>query len=234
MSMSEDEVQRIRRVYADRDEAGRQALYAWHRAEVQLARAQFARTAASLIARALGPDLTATLVLDVGCGTGGFLRHLIEWGCAPQNLAGTEFLPERLEKANAMSAASVTWHLGGLSTLSRVGFDLVAASTVFSSILDPAARQALATEMLAKTRPGGWILVFDFRYNNPRNPDVRRVTRGELLRYFAPERSLYRTLLLAPPLARRLAPISTLLCDVITSLLPFTRSHFVLLMQKKA
>jgi SAM-dependent methyltransferase len=119
-------------------------------------------------------------VLNVGCGNGKFLRQLIDWGADPANLTGTELLPDRLDTARRNTAGDVRWHLGELDSLPDGSFDLVSAHTVFSSILDDAARQRLANGMWRRLRPGGWCLVFDFRYNNPRNRQVRSVTRSEL------------------------------------------------------
>lgn len=230
--MTQRETDRIRRVYADRDRELERDLYAWYRPEVLLQRASYSEIVAPLIRRVFGDGAKSLKALNVGCGTGEFLRLLVDWGCFPGHLVGTELLGDRLQKAKLKSASGIRWHLGDLRSLSATGFDLVAAHTVFSSILETGLRHSLAQDMLDKTRRGGWALVFDFRYNNPNNSNVRRVTRRELEQYFAPARSIYRTLHLAPPLARRIAPVSPFLCRATSVLMPFLRTHFVLLMQK--
>jgi hypothetical protein len=50
--------------------------------------------------------------------------------------------------------------------------------------LDPDLRRGLAAEMWRTIKPGGWCMMFDFRYDNPRNPNVRKVTQAELRRYW--------------------------------------------------
>lgn len=90
-----------------------------------------------------------------GCGTGSFLRQLIDWGADPSKLCGTELLPDRLEAACRATAHGVRWHPGRLDAIPAGGFDLVSAHTVFSSILDPVGRHALAAGMRRSLRPGG-------------------------------------------------------------------------------
>jgi hypothetical protein len=76
-------------------------------------------------------------------------------------------------------------------------------------------------------------MVQDFRYNNPRNPNVRKVTRAELGRLWPGRQSHYRTTLLAPPLGRAVARAPYLLQDML-ALVPPLRSHFVYMARKDA
>ncbi|MGZ8321262.1 MAG: class I SAM-dependent methyltransferase [Telluria sp.] len=229
----QSEQERIRAVY--RAWHGGSALpeYAWHRPEVLQQVAARARTVGTLLAATLGPDLRHARVLDVGCGSGAFLRQLIGWGADPANLAGTEYQDERLDYARARSAPGVRWHLGDLDFAAPCSFDLVSANTVFSSILDESARTALAQEMWRVLKPGGWCLVFDFRYNNPANPNVRKVTRAELQSWWPGSAWHYRTLLLAPPVSRRLARAPRLAAELLEALVPPLRSHFVWMARKQ-
>lgn len=206
--------------------------YAWHRPEILQQVAARARTFAPLLSDTVGSDLSSLRVLDVGCGTGGFLRQLIDWGADPANLTGTELQQDRLERARHVTAGAVSWRLGSLDTLGLRGFDLVSAQTVFSSILDPGLRHELAAQMWRALRPGGWCLVFDFRYDNPRNPNVRKVTRAELDAYWPGERRRYRTLMLAPPIHRLLAHAPWMVADLLAAAVPPLRSHFMYMVQK--
>jgi SAM-dependent methyltransferase len=202
MEQKASEISRIQSVYTERDAAGRRGLYAWHRPEVRQQEGEKKTVVASLLAGTIGTDLCGIHVLDVGCGTGGFLRTLVEWGAQPSNLLGTEFLQNRLDIACRCSPPDHD-------------------------------RLALATEMWRVLKPGGWVMVFDFRYNNPSNPNVRKVTRKELRGYWPGAiREEYRTLLLAPPIARRVIPSSRLAGETLASFFPFLRSHFYFMAQK--
>ena len=206
---------------------------AWHRPDVVYQHAMYTRVLSRLLANTLGTDLGKVRVVDVGCGTGAFLRQLIDWGATPANLTGTELQQDRIELARRRSAPEVTWHCGPLNALPAAGVDLVSAQTVISSVLDPELRQRLAIDMWRILKPGGWCLVFDFRYNNPRNPHLRKVTRDELDGYWCGQRRQYQTLLLAPPVGRALAGLPALFTEVLASLAPPLRSHFVYMVQKE-
>ena len=228
----EPEQERIRAVYRDWLAQERISAYAWYRPDVMEQAAAQRRVSGTMLARALGPDLGQLRVVDVGCGSGGFLRQLINWGADPTLLAGTEYQQDRLDLARLRTAAGVRWHLGELDAFPAGSFDLAIANTVFSSILADQARAALAAAMWRSLAPGGWIMLFDFRYNNPRNANVRKVSRAQLRRLWPAERQMYQTLLLAPPIARRLAGAPRLCAELLTALLPGLRSHFVYMARK--
>lgn len=227
-----NEQERIRSVYRDWLANERINAYAWHRADVMEQQAARWRTAGAMLAGTVGPDLSPLHIIDVGCGSGGFLRQLISWGADPAKLAGTEYQAERLEQARLRTAPGVRWHLGDLDFTPAASADLVIANTVFSSILDPAMRATLAADMWRTVAPGGWCMVFDFRYNNPRNAQVRRVDRDELRRWWPASDTRRQTLLLAPPIGRRLVRAPRLLGELLTTFLPPLRSHFMYMARK--
>jgi SAM-dependent methyltransferase len=227
------EQERINHVYRQWQGAAALARYAWHRPEVVNQQAARSRVLTRLLARTVGQDLSAVRVLDVGCGTGGFLRQLIDWGATPSHLAGTELQQDRLEHARLHTAAGVRWHLGQLDAFPDNSVDLVSAHTVFSSILEQDTRRTLAAEMWRVVKPGGWTMIFDFRYSNPRNKNVRKVTDVELLSFWPTERRHYCTLVLAPPLSRAMSRMPWLLPELLATMVPLLRSHFVYMAQKE-
>lgn len=227
------EQERIARAYRGWHGSAALARHAWHRPDVVCQQAMRARVLARMLVSTVGTDLTHVRVVDVGCGTGAFLRQLIDWGATPANLTGTEFQQDRLDIAAARTAPGVGWHCGALSALPAGNSDLVAAQTVFSSYLDPGMRQQLAADMWRLLKPGGWCMVFDFRYNNPKNPHVRRVTREELDRFWPGERRQYQTLLLVPPIGRALAGLPALAAEILASVAPPLRSQFIYMCRKR-
>lgn len=227
------EQERIARVYRGWHGGAALARYAWHRQDIVFQHAMRTRALSRLLASTVGTDLGKVRVIDVGCGTGSFLRQLIDWGATPAHLTGTELQQDRLDLARPRSPPEVHWHCGPLSALPAAHADLVSANTVMSSVLDPELRQRLAADMWRVLKPGGWCLVFDFRYNNPRNPHVRKVTRAELDSYWAGQRRHYQTLLLAPPIGRALAALPVLVTEALAALAPPLRSHFMYMVQKE-
>ena len=63
-------------------------------------------------------------------------------------------------------------------------FQLAIASTLFTSVLDENVRQLIAGEIVRVLAPGGALLWYDFAYNNPRNANVRGISRAEIKRLF--------------------------------------------------
>jgi SAM-dependent methyltransferase len=227
------EQERIARVYRGWHGGAALARYAWHRPDIVFQHAMRTRVLSRMLANTLGTDLGNVRVVDVGCGTGGFLRQLIDWGATPANLTGIELQQDRLDLARPRSAPEMNWHCGSLSALPAASADLVSAQTVMSSLLDPELRQRMAADMWRVLKPGGWCLVFDFRYNNPRNPHVRKVTRTELDGYWPGHRRQYQTLLLTPPVGRALAALPALVTEALAGLAPPLRSHFIYMVQKE-
>jgi len=110
-------------------------------------------------------------------------------------------------------------------------FRLVVASTTFSSILDPVLRRLVAAEAVRVLAPGGALLWYDLKVDNPRNPNVRGVGRRELAELFPELAGPVRSAALAPPIARAVAPASWLLADFLEAF-PFLRTHLIAVLVK--
>jgi ubiquinone/menaquinone biosynthesis C-methylase UbiE len=187
-------------------------------------------------ARMLGgnPPLADWNVLDVGCGGGAWLRRLVEWGLPPNQAHGIDMIASRIERAKAMSHPGFDLRVGtGFELPYQDGsMDLIYAHTVLSSILDRGFRNLLALEMLRVLSPGGYILIYDFRYPNPGNPNVMPIKAREIQQLFPGCSIRSRSLTLLPPVARRLAPTSPWMVQMLESLLPFLRSHLLSAIQR--
>jgi ubiquinone/menaquinone biosynthesis C-methylase UbiE len=151
-------------------------------------------------------DLQGTRILDVGCGTGFWLRNFVSWGARPENLFGLDLLPERVERARRSLPALVTVAQGSATEVAFSGssFDLVLQFTVFSSILQPEMKQQVAREMLRVLKPSGYAVWYDFYLNNPSNKDVRGVSKKEIRTLFPDCLYSFHRITLAAPLSRAL------------------------------
>jgi SAM-dependent methyltransferase len=225
--------QRIKDAYARRD-ATKGDRYAWHQPDVINQDAARQAVLRQLLHRVFGNDLSSLDVLDVGCGTGLLLRGLIELGVSPSSCTGIDLLPDRIETAIERSHPAMQWHVGGLAALNvDKTFDLVTAWTVLSSVVDADARRSLIDDMWDRVRPGGWLQIFDFRFNNPRNPDVRRVRACDLGELDpAPTERLRRSLITSPPLARRLCSVHPRLDSLLSAVVPAVRSHQIHMLRR--
>jgi SAM-dependent methyltransferase len=64
-------------------------------------------------------------------------------------------------------------------------FDLVMESTMFVQLTDEALSRSIAQEMLRVTKPGGYLLLIDWRYGKPRNADYCAFSRARIARLFS-------------------------------------------------
>jgi SAM-dependent methyltransferase len=167
-------------------------------------------------------------LLEVGCGGGNNLLTFLRLGFSPERLVGSELQEERAAAARARVPSSVAVLSGDSAglPLPDASFDIVFQSLVFSSILDPAMRVALADRMWRLTAPGGGVLWYDFTWNNPANPDVAGVTLAGVRKLFPHGTFSCTRVTLAPPLSRwvtRLHPALYDWCNVLSPL----RTHIL-------
>jgi SAM-dependent methyltransferase len=225
-----DEVERVRAAYDRRREraAGTRGYFGFEGpAHVARVHERLARTLRLLSRHGFEP-LGQTRVLDLGCGDGSLLRRFVEWGADPGRLAGIDVRQDAIDRARALcSALDLRVGTGTAVPWPDGSFELICQHTVFTSILDPAIRQAVASEMRRVLTPDGAVLWYDFMYDNPRNPDVRGVGKGEIARLFPGfELDLIR-ITLAPPLARLMPGPLLPVCYPVLAALPLLRTHYL-------
>lgn len=172
--------------------------------------------------------LAGKKILEVGCGTGKWLRDLIAWGADPESLFGVELLQASAARARRLCPQSVTIECGNAAELSFASesFDIVLQATVFTSVLDDDMKQAMAAEMLRVLRPGGVIIWYDFFFKNPSNPYVKPVSSDEIRGLFPGCALELQRVTLAPPLTRLLAQRSWATCSVL-SRVPTLCTHYL-------
>jgi SAM-dependent methyltransferase len=170
--------------------------------------------------------LPALHILEMGCGCGGVLTEFLGFGASPRYLYGVDLLPDRLQLARAILPGSNFANADGASMPFPTGsFDLLLQYTAISSILDPEHRRKICADMLRVLKPGGLILSYDF-WLNPTNPQTRGIRPAEIRRLFPNCTYEFHKITLAPPLARRIVPVSWMLALVLESLQIFN-SHYL-------
>jgi len=176
--------------------------------------------------------LTEKRILDVGCGTGEQLGLFLNWGARPENLFGIDLLPERIRVAQ-QTFPQITLQIANAESLPFAdgAFDLISVFTVFTSILSRQMAANISREMARMLKPGGGVLWYDFRINNPLNKHVGGVTRKQIQKLFPGFGMTVETLSLLPPLARRLGAATKLLYLSLNSV-PFLRTHLLGLLVK--
>jgi SAM-dependent methyltransferase len=228
----EQEVASIRDRYARRgDDLSEKSVFHAHRLATSLEKQS---AMVRMLERNLNVTISQARILEIGCGHGDNLLQFLLWGADAANLVGNELLEERLTYSRRRLPTETALVAGDARTLALEpgSFDIVMASTVFSSILDLEFRAELARHLWTLVKPGGGIFWYDFAFNNPGNPDVLKVTRPEVIGLFPEARADIERLTLAPPIARRLAPIGAPLYRM-ASALPFLRTHLLGWLEKR-
>jgi SAM-dependent methyltransferase len=130
--------------------------------------------------------LSSQRILEVGCGTGKWLRDLIAWGADPAKTFGVELLPASAARARRLCPPAVTVECcNAVKThFPSRSFDIVVQATMFSGVLEHGTRQAIATEMLRLVRPGGLILWYDVIGENRWNSSVHPLRKADVRRLF--------------------------------------------------
>jgi ubiquinone/menaquinone biosynthesis C-methylase UbiE len=206
--------------------------YSWASAGNLLMYTQTMRAVIGMLSREGLFPLTGLRIADFGCGDGTWLLEYMQWGAQASDLAGIDLMPERIARARER-VPQADLRQGSASELPWPdhSFDIVSQFLVFMNMADPALKGAVAGEMLRVLRPGGAILWFDLRVDNPRNPRAHGVRAAEIRKLFRGYRVRLAPALLAPPLARRVAGWSWPLADALQSV-PWLCTHYAGLVRK--
>jgi len=181
-------------------------------------------------------------MLDVGCGTGDQLLEFEFWGAHRHHLAGIDLNETRISRSRARLTCPPAGQEPGADI--RCGdatdlpwadetFDVVSQSVVFTSIPLLPVKEAVAAEMLRVLKPGGAVIWYDFAYDNPSNRTVKGIGSREIRSLFPGCDVALQRVTLAPPIARRLVPISWMAALICEGLV-VANSHYLGLIRKPA
>ncbi len=165
-------------------------------------------------------------LLDVGSGDGSLVADVI--AARPDVAAfGLDLLADRVELAQA-AVPSARFVVGSADELpfESHDFDVVTAITLFSSIPGTQMELAAASEIGRVLRPGGWLIWYDLRYDNPWNRAVHGLSAKRLRELFPGWPVELRSFTVAPPIARRLGRLTPAAYPVLHAIPPL-RSHLI-------
>jgi len=183
---------------------------------------------ASVIAglHSIDPDPMRARVLDVGCGDGRSLLPLLRLGFNPANLEGVDIRSDQIAIARARYPASC-FHCANARALpfQDARFDVVQESMMFLQMTDQEMAANVAQEMIRVTKPGGFLLLLDWRYSKPGSSEFKALDKrriGELFRV-GHLSSILGTFpgALVPPVGRFLSKHSRASYFLVQRLLPF-------------
>jgi ubiquinone/menaquinone biosynthesis C-methylase UbiE len=228
-----DELERIKKVYEKRKIEQKDKVYSYFNKGSLFIIHQREKALLDILNKFNYSDLTNKKILDIGCGTGGTLRRFIDYGAKPENLYGIDLLEDRIEVAKELHP-KINFIWGNAENLPYPDefFDIVMQFTVFTSILDTEMKRKIASEMIRVLKNDGMIIWYDYHINNPQNPDVRGVKRKEIYELFPNYEIVLKHVTLAPPITRKIAPFSFILCSILEKI-PFLCTHYLGIIRRK-
>ena len=192
--------------------------------------------------RALGwinPQPQSARVLDVGCGDGDSLWILLRLGFEPSNLFGVDIQEDKILQAKIKSPR-VNFECANATSLGfrNDAFDIAMESMMFLQLTDDAIARQIAAEMIRVTRPGGILLVSDWRYSRPGSQEFKGVSPRRIadLYQVGTRTDVCRTFRgpLVPPIGRLLSRRLSSVYFVIHALFPFLAAHTITVLRKRS
>lgn len=190
------------------------------------------RNLRSILNRKHEYSLPECKILDIGCGNGSLLGWFHEHGAQAKHLFGIDLLPDRVDAARR-GYPEFTFEEANAETLTFPDkcFDLISVFTVFSSVLDDRTANNIAKTITRLLKPNGAIIWYDLRYPNPKNDNVRAMTKARI-RHLFPDFTLdLESTTLAPPIAEKLGNHTEWLYPLIRKA-PILRSHYIGIISK--
>ena len=176
-------------------------------------------------------SLNGRRILEIGCGGGGALKEYLRYGVAAEELHGIDLLLDRLKAARkVLPDLPLVNSNGAFLPYTEQSFDLVLQYTAFSSILDQQVKRNMAGEMLRVLKPDGVIIWYDF-WLNPTNKQTKGIKPAEIKSLFPDCQFTFHKITLAPPISRRIVPISWGVAHFLESLKIFN-SHYLAIILK--
>ena len=185
---------------------------------------QRARDTITLLGKQLEEGIADKKILEVGCGKGKIMQEYISLGAANRNLFGMDLILERIN-VGKNDTGNFLQGDGQKIPLPNNYFDYVLQYTMFSSILDNSIKSNIAKEMLRVLKANGTIIWYDF-FINPSNSHTKGINKREIQNLFPDCSFEIQKITLAPPIARKLVPVSWILALFLEKLKVFN-SHYL-------
>ncbi len=166
-------------------------------------------------------------VLDLGCGDGRLADLARAAGLQSRGWTGVDV------DAASIATASTAWPWARFVEASAdqlpfgdASFDVIVATTLFSSLPSRAMEGAVASEIRRVLSRNGTLLWYDLRYDNPGNAAVHGLSVSRVSELFPGWLVDLRPLTLLPPLSRRLGRATPVLYPALHAL-RILRSHLI-------
>src|SRR6266513_162870 len=188
--------------------------------------------------RWIKPDADSSRVLDVGCGEGDSLWVLLRLGFEPSNLSGVDIQEDKIIQAKARNPL-VNFECADATSLvfRDETFDMAMESMMFLQLTDDDVARRIASEMIRVTKPGGILLVSDWRYSKPGSKEFKGVSRKRIAELYqvGKQTRVRRTFrgALIPPVGRFLSKHLPSAYFGVHKLMPFLTGQVVTILEKR-
>ncbi len=171
-------------------------------------------------------ELNNLKVIEIGCSSGNMIDTLKRVGIKDKNIFGIDIRSERLKltKRKYPHSNIITMNATNI-TFENDTFDFITVFTLFSSIINPDIRKSIAKEIIRILKPGGFILFYDVRYNNPFNKNLVAIRIREIKRLFPKMQFKVDRVTILPPLVRMLGKANSYLYKYLSSI-NFLNTHY--------
>lgn len=176
-------------------------------------------------------------VLDVGCGAGGSIINFLKLGFNPSKIYGIDILENRISSAQKQFQ-NINWICADASNMnfSDNEFDIVFESTMFVSLVDENLSKKIANEMIRVIKPGGYIILVDWRYSKPNEHNYKALSKKRVLKLFSVgERTTFCGTFkgaLVPPVGRFLSKYFPFLYFLLQFCFPFLVGQVAIVLRK--
>ncbi len=177
-------------------------------------------------------ELKNKIIIDIGCAGGNTISLLKNLGASEKNICGIDLREKRLNIAKK-SFPKANFELMDARKIKfpDQSFDFINVFTVLTSILDSDHRHSVSKELVRILRPGGYILYYDFRFNNPFNKNVRGIKLEEIKLLFPNMEKDLKLITVFPPMIRMLSGLAKNLYPVFSKT-SFLKTHYLSLIKK--
>lgn len=220
----ERELEEIQARYAAYEDAGRYGLWTLNNPGFErLVRERDARVMRLL--RESTEEISGP-ILDLGTGSGRLAGVAAAFGLTSR-WVGVDIDASHVESAQARyPTADFVVASADRLPMADGSAGAVVASVLFSSLPSAEFEHAVAREVGRVLGPGAWLIWYDLRYDNPRNPGVHGIGRQAIEGLFPGWEMELTPISLLPPIARRLGPTTPITYPALHAITPL-RSHLI-------
>jgi len=183
-------------------------------------------------------DFGSSSLLDVGCGSARGLYQYLRLGFPQRNITGIDIREAHIAHARTVYPHAHFVHGDACRMqFESEAFDIVSESTMFVTLPSDSLRTSIASEMLRVCRPGGYVVLIDWRTPWPGNPNYKALTMRQVRRLFslgvAADLIARRGGALVPPLGRAISRHAWPLYFLLSALLPALVGQVVYVIRKR-